>query len=59
MGSFIGSPLAGFLIAVSVPAPFALDAVTFGLAAWLVWQISIPAVVQKPCHNLLRSIGDA
>ena len=42
MGAFVGPPLAGFLIAYSVPAPFALDAVTFGLAAWAVWLIAVP-----------------
>ncbi len=42
MGSFVGPPLAGILIALAVPAPFALDAVTFGIAAWLVWCIAIP-----------------
>ncbi len=42
MGSFVGPPLAGILIAFAVPAPFALDAVTFGIAAWLVWSISMP-----------------
>ena len=42
-GSFLGPPLAGVLIAVAVPVPFALDAVTFGLAAWLVWMIAMPS----------------
>lgn len=42
MGSFIGPPLAGFLIAYAVPAPFALDAITFALAAWVVWLIAVP-----------------
>ncbi len=36
MGSFVGPPVAGALIALAVPAPFALEAVAFGLAAWLV-----------------------
>ncbi|MBR9863312.1 MAG: MFS transporter [Rhodobacteraceae bacterium] len=42
MGSFIGPPLAGLLIAYAVPAPFALDAVTFAVAAWVVWLIVVP-----------------
>ncbi|WGI22326.1 MFS transporter [Amylibacter sp. IMCC11727] len=42
MGSFVGPPLAGFLIAYAVPAPFALDAITFALAAWVVWLITVP-----------------
>ncbi len=40
MGSFVGPPLAGILIATAVPLPFALDALTFGLAAWLVWRMT-------------------
>lgn len=42
MGSFVGPPLAGVLIAIAVPAPFILDAVSFGVAAWLIWCIAIP-----------------
>ncbi|MEM7320123.1 MAG: MFS transporter [Pseudomonadota bacterium] len=41
MGSIVGPPLAGVLIALSVPAPFALDAVTFAVAAGLVWCMTI------------------
>ena len=33
MGQFVGPPLAGFLIALAVPAPFVLDALTFAVAA--------------------------
>lgn len=42
MGSFAGPPLAGVLIALSVPAPFLLDAITFAVAAALVWAMAIP-----------------
>ncbi|WP_166418064.1 MFS transporter [Cochlodiniinecator piscidefendens] len=48
MGSFIGPPLAGILIATAVPIPFAFDALTFGLAAWLVWCISLSKTSDKP-----------
>jgi len=41
MGQFIGPPVAGLLIALSVPLPFAFDAVTFGVAAALVWWITM------------------
>ncbi|SPJ28417.1 MFS transporter [Falsiruegeria mediterranea] len=41
MGSFVGPPLAGLLIAMAVPAPFVLDAATFALAAGLVWCMAI------------------
>lgn len=41
MGQFIGPPLAGLLIALAVPAPFLVDAATFGVAAFLIWQITL------------------
>ena len=41
MGKFIGPPLAGVLIALAVQAPFVLDAATFGVAACLVWAMSM------------------
>ncbi|MGY9049892.1 hypothetical protein P775_10255 [Puniceibacterium antarcticum] len=52
MGSFVGPPLAGVLIALAVPAPFALDAVTFGIAAWLVWCIAIPRRAVRPARRI-------
>lgn len=54
MGSFVGPPLAGILIALSVPAPFALDALTFGTAAWLVWCIAMPPRL-APARRSLRA----
>lgn len=42
MGQFVGPPLAGLLIALAVPLPFAVDAVTFAIAAWCVWLIAMP-----------------
>ncbi len=42
MGQFVGPPLAGLLIALAVPLPFAVDAVTFAIAAWCVWLIVMP-----------------
>jgi MFS family permease len=48
MGQFIGPPLAGLLIATAVPVPFIVDAVSFGLAAWLIWCISMPRVALAP-----------
>jgi MFS family permease len=41
MGAFVGPPLAGLLIAYAVPAPFALDALSFALAAGLVWCMAV------------------
>ncbi|WP_299287093.1 MFS transporter [uncultured Tateyamaria sp.] len=52
MGSFVGPPLAGILIAFAVPAPFTLDAITFGIAAWLVWCIAIPRRVAPPRRRI-------
>ena len=52
MGSFVGPPLAGLLIALAVPAPFALDALAFGLAAWLVWCIALPPRLAPPRRSL-------
>ncbi len=46
MGSFVGPPLAGLLIAWAVPVPFVFDAVTFGLAAWLIWMLALPPRAQ-------------
>jgi MFS family permease len=56
MGSFVGPPLAGILIAFAVPAPFALDAVTFGIAAWLVWCIAIPRRPTPPKRRVWPEI---
>ena len=52
MGSFIGPPVAGVLIALAVPVPFAVDAVTFALAAWLVWMIALPARPAPPKRKI-------
>ncbi len=52
MGSFVGPPLAGVLIALAVPAPFAVDAVTFAIAAWLVWCIAIPPRPVPPKRHI-------
>ncbi|SFR36356.1 MFS transporter [Litoreibacter janthinus] len=46
MGQFVGPPIAGLLIAISVPAPFLVDAATFGIAAFLIWQIAMLPRVQ-------------
>ena len=48
MGQFIGPPVAGFLIAISIPLPFAIDALTFGLAACLVWMLAMREVPLAP-----------
>ncbi|MBY6048502.1 MFS transporter [Vannielia litorea] len=57
-GHFVGPPLAGLLIAWAVPAPFLLDAVTFALAAWLVWAISVPRRVAPTRRRLWEELGE-
>lgn len=42
-GQFIGPPVAGLLIGYGVAVPFGLDALTFGLAAGLIWLMVLPA----------------
>ena len=48
VGRFVGPPLAGFLIALAVPAPFLLDVAAFGLAALMVWCIALPPRIAPP-----------
>lgn len=59
MGSFIGPPLAGVLIAYAVPAPFVIDALTFGVAAWTVWLIAVPPRVAPPRRPFREELSDA
>lgn len=58
MGAFVGPPLAGVLIAVAVPAPFVVDALSFGLAAWLIWMIALPPRIAPPRRALLVEIRE-
>ncbi len=58
MGSFVGPPLAGVLIAWAVPAPFAVDAVTFGLAAWFVWMIAVPPRIAPPAQRIWTQVRE-
>ncbi|MEE9452900.1 MAG: MFS transporter [Paracoccaceae bacterium] len=48
IGQFIGPPLAGFLIALALPLPFVLDAVSFALAAGLVFYLKPRPVMPTP-----------
>ncbi len=58
-GSFIGPPLAGALIAFAVPAPFALNAICFGLAAWCVWLMALPPRIRPVRRALLDEFSEA
>ncbi|WP_224816856.1 MFS transporter [Hasllibacter sp. MH4015] len=51
MGQFVGPPLAGFLIAVAVPAPFVFEAMGFALAAFAVWAITFPSRPTRPARE--------
>tara|TARA_R110002111_G_scaffold127106_1_gene191857 strand:- start:689 stop:1942 length:1254 start_codon:yes stop_codon:yes gene_type:complete len=52
-GHFIGPPLAGVLIALALPVPFGFDALTFALAAALVWLMVVPVRV-APARRSFR-----
>lgn len=46
--TFVGPPLGGFLIAVTFSLPFFVDAVTFAVAALLIWLIRVPRRTAPP-----------
>ncbi|WP_298438299.1 MFS transporter [uncultured Jannaschia sp.] len=56
MGHFVGPPLAGVLIALALPVPFAFDALTFAGAAALVWLMVIPARTARPRTGFWREL---
>ena len=59
MGSFVGPPLAGVLIALAVPMPFVFDALSFAVAAVLVAFIAFPErVVAGAVQSVWRDLRD-
>ncbi len=50
-GSFVGPPLAGFLIALAVPAPFAFAAVSFAASALCLGSITGIASTTRTVHE--------
>ena len=59
MGSFVGPPLAGVLIAMAVPAPFVFDAMSFAVAAALVALITFPErAVTGAVQSVWRDLKD-
>lgn len=56
--AFVGPPLAGLLIARGLPLPFALDAASLALAAWLVWLMVLPPHVPAPRRAFLAEMGE-
>ena len=51
MGQFAGPPLAGALIAAGIALPFGFDAVTFTVAAALVWLVVLPPRAARPAQR--------
>lgn len=47
-GEFIGPPLAGLLIVVSLSSPFLVNASAFAFAALMVWFMSLPPRIAPP-----------
>jgi MFS family permease len=58
MGSFIGPPLAGILIGLAVPAPFAMEVAAFAIAAWLVWCITLRPRIPRPRRSMLHEVKE-
>ncbi|SLN20056.1 MFS transporter [Pseudooctadecabacter jejudonensis] len=58
MGSFIGPPLAGVLIAMAVPVPFGVDALAFGLSAVCVWMIALPTRAAPPRRKITQELRE-
>ncbi len=48
LGHFVGPPLAGLLIAWSLPLPFLLSAAAFALAALMIWYVLLPPRMAPP-----------
>ncbi len=58
MGQFAGPPLAGFLIAIAIALPFALDAASFGIAALLVARMSLAPQIAAPPQPFRTAFGE-
>jgi MFS family permease len=58
MGSFVGPPLAGVLIAWAVPGPFLLNAVVFGLSTWALWVLALPPMLPRDHGRLTQAIRE-
>ena len=58
-GAFVGPPLAGAMIALAVPAPFAVEAAGFALAALCVWLIALPRRAPVPPRHALTEAAEA
>ncbi len=57
MGSFVGPPLAGVLIAFALPVPFSFVALCMALSAYLLWSMVLPlrtAITHAPIWDDMR-----
>ncbi len=59
MGHFVGPPLAGVLIALALPLPFALDAVSFLVAALLILRIPVTPRAARPLRKPREEVAEA
>ena len=58
MGSFVGPPLAGVLIALWVPLPFSVNALTFALSAWALWCIRMTKTAPSTRRHFLTELSE-
>ncbi len=58
MGSFVGPPLAGVLIALWVPLPFGVNALAFTLSAWALWCISITKLAPPTRRHFMAEMAE-
>ena len=58
MGSFVGPPLAGVLIALWVPLPFSVNALAFALSAWALWCISITKLAPPTRRHFMAEMAE-
>jgi len=58
MGSFVGPPLAGVLIALWVPLPFGVNALAFTLSAWALWCISITKLAPPTRRHFMAEMTE-
>ena len=58
MGSFVGPPLAGILIALWVPLPFSANLLAFALSAWALWCIRITKFAPPKRRQFLKELSE-
>lgn len=58
MSQFAGPPLAGAMIAAGVALPFGFDAMTFAVAATLVWLVMLPPRPARPAQRFWPALRE-